>query len=312
MEANSATKFDVKVRFLHLVKREVGKVIADCKLPIGKCGHLLGEDSAHFTMVPSLEANGKRFQAWQEAVEREVVLRDLKISDMESQTTTMKFSFPSSHTSERLIEPDSGETVGVIVRTQEAIAGEVETSVSRLEPASSTESPNRQSAIGNLSSTLRVSVTIRNQTGFQSADAKSRDDALMRSLVSTHTILEVADGAFVSLLDPPDAYKAVASECINRGTYPVLVGDENSRNCVLSSPIILYDYPKIAEESAGDLFDGTEIDEILTLRIMTLTDDEKREVRNADDFARRLLERTENLPAEQLIMMHGVMKRSES
>ena len=52
---------------------------------------------------------------------------------------------------------------------------------------------------------------------------------------------------------------------------------------MLSSPIILYDYPQIAPESPGDLFDGTEIDEILALRILTLTEDEKHEMRNADD-----------------------------
>jgi len=61
---------------------------------------------------------------------------------------------------------------------------------------------------------------------------------------------------------------------------------------MLASPIILYDYPQIAPESPGDLFDGTEIDEILALRIMTMTDDEKREMRNTDVRARRILERT--------------------
>jgi hydrogenase maturation protease len=89
----------------------------------------------------------------------------------------------------------------------------------------------------------------------------------------------------------------------------VLVGDEGDCGCVLSSPIILYDYPQIAPESAGDLFDGTEIDEILTLRIMSLTDDEKREMRNADDLARKLLERTESMSPEQLMNLHGVMKK---
>jgi hydrogenase maturation protease len=77
---------------------------------------------------------------------------------------------------------------------------------------------------------------------------------------------------------------------------------------MLSSPIILYDYPQIAPESAGDLFDGTEIDEILTLRIMTLTDAEKREMRGVDERARRILERTETLPAEQLMKLHGAMR----
>ena len=88
----------------------------------------------------------------------------------------------------------------------------------------------------------------------------------------------------------------------------MLVGVEGERDCVLSSPIILYDYPQVAEESAGDLFDSTEIDEILTLRIMTLTDEEKREMRGGDERARQILERTETLPPEQLIKMHGALR----
>jgi hydrogenase maturation protease len=77
---------------------------------------------------------------------------------------------------------------------------------------------------------------------------------------------------------------------------------------MLSSPIILYDYPQIAPESAGDLFDGAEIDEILTLRIMTMTDEEKQEMRGVDDHARRILERTEMLPDDHLLKMHGAMR----
>jgi hydrogenase maturation protease len=77
---------------------------------------------------------------------------------------------------------------------------------------------------------------------------------------------------------------------------------------MLSSPIILYDYPQIAPESPGDLFDGTEIDEILTLRIMTLTEEEKAEVRNGDERGRRILERTEMLPEEHFMKLHGALR----
>jgi hydrogenase maturation protease len=77
---------------------------------------------------------------------------------------------------------------------------------------------------------------------------------------------------------------------------------------MLSSPIILYDYPEVAAESPGDLFDATEIDEILTLRILTLTEEEKREMRESGDHARRILARTETLPEEQLMKLHGALR----
>jgi hydrogenase maturation protease len=130
----------------------------------------------------------------------------------------------------------------------------------------------------------------------------------MQSLISTHIILGVKDGEFVSLLEPPAELQELASSCQNIGAWPVLVGKPGQRDTVLASPIILYDYPQIAPESAGDLFDGTEIDEILSLRIMTLTDEEKREIRESDDRAREILDRTEAIPPEQFMKLHGVVR----
>jgi len=131
---------------------------------------------------------------------------------------------------------------------------------------------------------------------------------LLQSLVSAHTILGVRSGEFVSLLDPPPEFRDFAGGCRNIGAWPVLVGEPGQRDTLLASPIILYDYPQIAPESAGDLFDGTEIDEILSLRIMTLTDEEKREIRQSDERARQVLERTEAMPVEQFMKLHGAVR----
>ena len=110
------------------------------------------------------------------------------------------------------------------------------------------------------------------------------------------------------MIDPPEPWREIAAGCRNVGTWPVLVGEPGARDTMLSSPIILYDYPQIAPESPGDLFDATEIDEILTLRILTLTDDEKRAMADVDDRARALLERTESLAREQLMGLHGTIR----
>jgi hypothetical protein len=155
---------------------------------------------------------------------------------------------------------------------------------------------------------FRVTLSVRNLTKLKDAHNLNRDQILLRSLVSVHSILEAADGQFVSLLDPPEHLKPAAAGCQNMGAWPVLAGEEGQRNLVLSAHIILYDYPQIAPESPGDLFDGTEIDEILALRILTLTDSEKLEVRNGDDRARRILERTEMLPPEHFQKLHGVLR----
>jgi hypothetical protein len=294
VQGSGNTALDVKVRFLHLLTREVCELNAECGM------RYADDDDSHIeasisdsdlSVVASLEVNGRLFQTWQEAAERDVQLPGINLSETLIQPQHLTFTFPSRREAEVLRDEGSGQIKGCIVRRQQAIEGTIEVAMERA----------AQDA-------FKLTVRILNLTPFEDAEQKSRDEALMRSFVSTHTILGVRDGEFASLLDPPEALRKVAASCSNVGTYPVLVGDKGTLDCMLSSPIILYDYPQIAPESAGELFDGTEIDEILTLRIMTLTDEEKHEMRGADERARKILERTERLPAEQLMKMHGAMR----
>jgi hypothetical protein len=83
---------------------------------------------------------------------------------------------------------------------------------------------------------------------------------------------------------------------------------------MLASPIILYDYPQIAPESAGDLFDGTEIDEILSLRILAMDRSRKSARWRARDerAPRALLERDAAPHADQMEAMHGVLRRVDA
>ncbi len=150
-----------------------------------------------------------------------------------------------------------------------------------------------------------LTVQFRNTTRCA---AETRDDALMHSFASAHAVLRISNGEFASQTDPPDEFRDAVTACQNTGVWPVLVGENGARDTMLGSPIILYDYPQIAPESKGDLFDGTEIDEILTLRILTLTDEEKQEMRRSDERARRILERLETSPPEDLLELHGAMR----
>jgi hypothetical protein len=121
-------------------------------------------------------------------------------------------------------------------------------------------------------------------------------------------VLVARAGHFVSLTDPPPARRAEAEACENVGLWPVLAGEEGDRSTILASPIILPDHPRIAPESPGDLFDATEIDQMLVLNILSLTDEEKREMRSADPRAREILERTESLSEEELMRLHGTIR----
>jgi hypothetical protein len=144
----------------------------------------------------------------------------------------------------------------------------------------------------------RVTVEIANATPWEGED---RQEALRRTFCSTHAVLRTARGRFHSQADPPEPLRAAAEGCRQEGLWPVLVADD----VVLASPIILEDRPRIAPESPGDLFDGGEIDQMLVLNLLAMTDDEREAMRAADPRTREILERTEALTPEQLMRLHG-------
>ena len=283
VQGRLTAQVQVKVRCLQLVSRSIGE-------PAQPMEDLRSSGPSEFHSVDSLTVDGQVFKACQEAVAREISPPALHVNDLAKPLARHAFQFHG----ERTVEPlrDEGRRiVGVIVREKQPVSGLVEVVAEQLGE-----------------DIFKIRVVIRNTTALDAGDPMNREDALMHSMISTHTILGVENGQFVSLFDPPESIAPFAARCQNNNAWPVLVGDEGSRDMMLSSPIILYDYPQIAPESPGDLFDGTEIDEILALRIMTMTDDEKREVRQSDPRGRELLERTETLPPEHLMKLHGVLR----
>lgn len=151
----------------------------------------------------------------------------------------------------------------------------------------------------------KLSVELRNVTDAGAGSIANRDEALRHSLCSAHLLLRSEEAEFVSAIDPPSGLMELVESCRSAGLWPVLVGAPGTRRALLAAPIILYDYPELASESPGDFFDGTEIDELLTLRVLTLTDDEKRAMAEGDPRARELLERTEALGLSRLGQLHG-------
>ena len=154
----------------------------------------------------------------------------------------------------------------------------------------------------------KLRINIQNLTEFPDAGTADRQTAMRLSMAGVHTMISMRGGAFISLTDPPLAAAKTASECANIHTWPVLIGSSEARNMILSSPIILPDYPAVAPESQGNFFDATEIDELLTLRVMTLTDDEKREARAADSRARDIIDRCDTIPPEMFERLHGAIR----
>jgi hypothetical protein len=270
LEGPAGAEVEITVRFLHVVRREVARAAAGRLEP-----------------VEELVVGAERHLAWDEAVERELVMLPLELGDA---STTQRWPIAIEAGSEREDLLDSaGRLAGAVLRGWEGLEGEVELTAEPLEPH-----------------LQRLTVRILNTT--ECAADGPRDAALQRTFCSTHTVLRASGGEFVSLTDPPAPLAEAAASCRNEGTWPVLVGERGDRRTVLSSPIILEDYPRVAPESPGDLFDGGEIDELLVLNVLSLTDEEKAEMRDSDPRAREILERTEGLSEEQLIRLHGAIR----
>jgi hypothetical protein len=282
LRAELNSELEIHVRFLQLASRDVGQFLS----PVAT---FTNTNLPEYRLVPSFETQGRLFHTWQEATEREFTVRS-SLQQLISAPLQRPFLFSGG---EEIVPLGGAETgiVGILLRHQENIEGEVGVSAEQVSDG-----------------VFKLTLDVANLSPFLGAGNPDREAVLLHSLVSTHAIAHCPEGGFVSLLEPADDLQQAVTACKNRGVWPVLVGEDGDAHTLFASPIILYDYPQVAPESPGDLFDGGEIDEILSLRIMTMTDDEKREMRHSDERARQILERTENLPEEHLLKLHGVLR----
>jgi hypothetical protein len=153
----------------------------------------------------------------------------------------------------------------------------------------------------------RLTVQVVNESGT-APDPVTREQALPSALVAVHMIISISGGAFVSMTDPPEWARAEVDRCENIGCWPVLAGPPDCRQVMLASPIILPDHPELASESPGDLYDGTEIDEILTLRMLALTDEEKDAARATDPRSEALIDRVDAMDPQTMARLHGTIR----
>lgn len=233
--------------------------------------------------VDALEVDGRPYLTWQDATEREIVVTDLALG---APPRRRPFALPAGADEETLLDAH-GARVGALLRTWRSLRGALTLAAEPRAPG-----------------LWRVTVHVANTTPASGAGTRGLDAALL----STHLVLTSAGGRFVSAQDPPDAWRAEAAACRSAGTWPVLVGEPGERGTVLGAPIILYDYPQVAPESPGDFFDACEIDELLVLNVLGLTDDERREMVASDPRAREIVERCAELSVDEVMRLHGALR----
>ena len=267
-EGERAAQVTVTLRFLQLQARSVQEA----------------SGAGGYRAVDELVVGARSWLSWDEAVEREIELPAVALSEL-AVARGFPIDVAGGTDTEELLAPD-GSTAGRIVRSRLPIAATV--TLGAAEDDGFT----------------RLLVEVRN-TGPETID---KDLAVARSLIGAHAIVTVRDGSFVSLLEPPDAAAGPVARVAHHRCFPVLAGTRGETDMVLISPIILYDYPEVAAQSDGALFDSTEIDEILTLRVMAMTDEEKAQARATDPLAAQIVDRCDAMTPEAMQRLHGTFR----
>lgn len=282
LETARKTDVEITLRFLHAVHRQV----------------MDGD-----TPVDEIRLGGETYTTWQEAREREMASGRISISRLLKSPVRIPVSVPPGSETEPITPTDPDptylNTTGLsgaevsgggggarFVRSWGRVAGWVDVSA--------------ESAGDGV---VRVRVEVVN-----SGDAEEHEEAVQAGMLCAHVVTRTGGGAFVSSTDPPERLAGAVAACGRDGLWPVLAGEPGSHDTVLAAPIVLYDWPQVAPESPGDLFDGTEIDRLLILSVLSLTEDERREMAATDPKARRILERCGALSPDELLALHGTMR----
>jgi hypothetical protein len=267
---------DVTVRFLQVQRRLTDRDAADAAV--------------------AADAGTEAPAVWDEAVEQEVTVLvpgQALLGDGSGQASVTRFTVPGG----KETETASGTRV---TRRRQPLTGTVSVLATPL--------PGPWQA-------ARLTVDVTNESEIPGESTRSdrpsgldRADALPTALVAAHLIIRLEGGAFLSMTDPPEWASAQVEACQNTGCWPVLAGAGGSRQVMLAAPIILPDYPQVAKESPGELYDGTEIDEILTLRTLALSDQEKAAARATDPRAAALIDRVDSIDAPTMAELHGTIR----
>ncbi|MFF2044365.1 hypothetical protein ACFVVX_28490 [Kitasatospora sp. NPDC058170] len=274
LEPRRGDRLAVELRFLHARRRTVQRAVG----------------ARAFETVEELALADRVLVPWDEGVEERVELV-FPVDELAAGEVVRAFRLAAGEEKETVQE--DGRPVGRLLRRHEQVDGVLRLSVQ--------EVPGPYG-------TLRLTAVVENTSDWRPPAGAGREAALARSLVSAHLLLGLERGRFLSATDPPEWARAAAAECRNEHTWPVLAGSDGRADVLLSSPIILEDHPQVAPESPGELYDATEIDEILALRTAALTDREKREARGTDPRAGAVIDLADSMPPEVLERLHGAVR----
>lgn len=269
VNAESQASININVRFLHLMKTEIFKNDNSEK-----------ENHNNF--------NKFSHEGWQ-TIERTISSGDIQLSELLNSKRTF------------IVDFDSVEETKYSTAEKDLLKSKQINSVSKINGTITLEA----FTIEKQPSVFRIRVTVINNSLMNNAETALQHAAFNQSFISTNTILKITGGEFISEQNPSEDFKSIISQNKNIGTWPILI--EESNTAMLSSPIILYDYPKINAQSKGDLFDSLEIEEMLILHLSAMSEEEKNNIAESDEKMRAMLDKAKQVTPEELLNLHGGM-----
>jgi len=177
--ASGASTVQVTVRFLQLVRRQLEQL----------------RDGEHVP-VDTIIAGGVTLLSFDEAIDCQLTYGPFAPADLRT-GQSLPIVIPAAVDDEDIADSD-GTVIGRTIRSREALSGTVQLGAD---------------VVGNAASggqTFRLSCTVSNTHPDPVAD---RDRASAVSMIGTHLLLQIVDGAFVSLLEPPATLEAAAKAC---------------------------------------------------------------------------------------------------
>lgn len=272
-------KVSITVRFLHLRKTELFK-------------HNIENGNNDYEPQFSLDVNGHTYRRGWQTIERKLTVDHVSLRELIKGQKIRPLEFESMNDGEFILNEEK-EIIAKQTISVSPIKGFIEVKANKVE---------------NRSDSHRLTVTVTNTTAVENANMIMRDEALLKSFLSTHIILQAEHGEFISHQDTPEEWKPAIETCNNINTWPILIDKRDTT--MLSSPIILYDYPEINALSSGDLFDSTEIEEALLLHVNLLSEEDKSKIGTGDQKINAMLQKVNNLRPEDLHQYHSMMKNS--
>ena len=267
----------IQVRFLQVRKTEVfEKRTGD------------GENG-EFIAVARTEVNDRCLESGWQTIERNHSF-ECRAADLINRCKILPVAFDSWNEGEMIFNADK-KVVAKLVTTVSATQGMIGFAMELIEGKSDA---------------YRLTVVVTNATHIDQAATISRDAVLGQSFLSSNIVFKTGEAQFISHLDPPSQWQSAIDACRNIHTWPIIVDDDN--RALLSSPIILNDHPQINPQSAGDLFDSTEIEEALLLHVNLLSEQEKERICSNDPKLQAMLNKVSSLTPGDLSSYHSMMK----